>query len=461
MIDSIILSYLFVFPGSLILSVVFTNFKYKYLLTPFISFAYFNFLSILFFILDLSPFRFWFYFFAVLPSLIIFKIKLKKEFFMNFISIGFGFIFINNILNYFSFISLPGNTNLTFDEIYKVFYLGTESLDIGLIPLPMFTSGLFTTYNFNYSIINIFFIQYIFTALFSILNYVSSKKDLLIAIVLLFSNLLVFEVLYELISYRSHSLTASALMILFVNFHKFKDSKPENLILFFTIFILFNSRLENVLFGYLYIFTFKLLNSKKFEASKSLFVSASLLSGLYLMITLNTLPDSDIRSNTLFIAILVCVGTLLIYKSFLSDKFIFSSLIFFVIFYSLMFYILEKEVFRSVISVVYTKLLDPNSGFGLQFILIICIFLALSNRSLTIPKSFFNLILFILLLTILIGILQTYIYVPEASVEYIENMSIFNPLDLSIFRGLVQTISVMWLFKLPVVLEHNKKIEQK
>ena len=80
---------------------------------------------------------------------------------------------------------------------------------------------------------------------------------------------MIFEVFYELITYRSHSLTSSALMVLFVSFHKFKNSDPEVLILFFTIFILFNSRLENVLFGYLYIFIFKLLNPQKFESCKN------------------------------------------------------------------------------------------------------------------------------------------------------------------------------------------------
>ena len=68
---------------------------------------------------------------------------------------------------------------------------------------------------------------------------------------------MIFEVFYELITYRSHSLTSSALMILFVSFHKFKNSDPE-VDFFFAIFILFNSRLENVLFD-IYIFLY--LNS--------------------------------------------------------------------------------------------------------------------------------------------------------------------------------------------------------
>ena len=69
-----------------------------------------------------------------------------------------------------------------FDELYKVFYLGTSNMDIGLIPLPMFTAGLFTNYNFDYSLINIFFIQFVSTALFSIFNYVKNKKELIICL---------------------------------------------------------------------------------------------------------------------------------------------------------------------------------------------------------------------------------------------------------------------------------------
>ena len=202
-------------------------------------------------------------------------------------------------------------------------------MDIGLIPLPMFTAGLFTNYNFDYSLINIFFIQFVSTALFSIFNYVKNKTELLICLLLLFSNLMIFEVFYELITYRSHSLTSSALMILFVSFHKFKNSDPEVLILFFAIFILFNSRLENVLFGYLYIFIFKLLNPQKFESCKKLILVSSFLAGLYLVVTLRTLPADDIRSNTLFILFFVILGSIFIYKSFFNDKFIFITSLFY------------------------------------------------------------------------------------------------------------------------------------
>ena len=119
----------------------------------------------------------------------------------------------------------------------------------------------------------------------------------------------------------------------------------------------------------------------------------------------------------------------------------------------LIFYLNNKEIFRSVISVVYTKLLDPNSGFGLQFLLITCIFIYFSNQSKSIPTSFFNYILFISFLTLLIGLLQTSIYLPDTTLDSIENSSIFNPLDLSIFRGLVQTIAIFWLVCLGVYLE--------
>ena len=53
--------------------------------------------------------------------------------------------------------------------------------------------------------------------------------------------------------------------------------------------------------------------------------------------------------------------------------------------------------------------------------------------------------LFILSINFLIGFLQTFIYQGQASIEYIENLSIFNPLDLSTFRGSVQTLSVLWI----------------
>ena len=91
----------------------------------------------------------------------------------------------------------------------------------------------------------------------------------------------------------------------------------------------------------------------------------------------------------------------------------------------------------------------------MQFLLITCIFIYFSNQSKSIPTSFFNYILFISFLTLLIGLLQTSIYLPDTTLDSIENSSIFNPLDLSIFRGLVQTIAIFWLVCLGVYLEKD------
>ena len=123
MIESIYLSLLFLFPGTIILTLISANFKFKYLLGPFTSFAYFNFLSILFFIFNLGAFKFWFYVFALLPIFLIFKVKNKSELFKNYLIMNIGFIVLNTLLNYFSLISLPGNTYHTFDELYTYFII--------------------------------------------------------------------------------------------------------------------------------------------------------------------------------------------------------------------------------------------------------------------------------------------------------------------------------------------------
>ena len=58
-------------------------------------------------------------------------------------------------------------------------------------------------------------------------------------------------------------------------------------------------------------------------------------------------------------------------------------------------YFLYKEIFQSVVALNYTKLLDPNSGYGLQFLIVISIFLYFSNKAQSIPQNF--LILYYLL----------------------------------------------------------------
>ena len=60
------------------------------------------------------------------------------------------------------------------------------------------------------------------------------------------------------------------------------------------------------------------------------------------------------------------------------------------------------------------------------------------------------------MLTVLIGILQTNIFVPDTTVDSLENKSIFNPLDLSIFRSLTQTLAVFWLISTAVILEKKR-----
>ena len=458
MIDSLYISALFLAPGVIILSMMDSDYKFKFLISPFLSFSYFNFLCIIFFLFKFGPFEYWFYIFALLPLLLIFKVKSFKDLAKNFTFILILFLAIDTVLNYFTLISLPGNTYNTFDQIYKLFYHGTRELDIGIIPLPMFTSGLFTSYNFDYTLMNIYFIQFIFTAFFSLFNLVNDKKEFIIGSIFLISNLLIFDVFYEMITYRSHSLTASALMILFIYFHKSKKNSLDVLILFVAVFIIFNSRLENLIFGYLYIFAFKILNPEKFTKNKLVISSSSLVSGLYLLIIPQTHTDADLRSNTAFVLAVIILGAIFIYKDFFNVRIFYFTSILFSITYVVIMYLLSKDILRSVVSITYVKLFDPNSGFGLQFLLFLVLIIFLIKDSKTIPGKFFIYFIYIFSISLLIGILQSYIYLPEANLELIENISIFNPIDLSTFRSSVQTLSIFWLFSTSVFLEKTKNI---
>ncbi len=445
MINGIILSIFFILPGGIILNMKKVRAKSDIFLIPFISFGYFNFLSLIFFLFDFEPFEYWFFIFSALSLFLIFKTNNKKLVTKQLFYVTILFLLIDTVLNYFTIISLPGNTQYPFDAVYKIFFQGSNNIDIGYIPLTLFTAGLFTTPDFDYSLINIFFIQFIFTSIFAIFTYAKNRKELLTISLFFLSNLLVFEIFYELVTYRSHSLTASSLIVLFTYFHKIKDPEINKLILFFAIFLLFNSRLENIFFGYLYIFSLNLLNEFKFKKFINITISSSLFAGLYLLVIPQSHREVDPRSNSLFYIIILIIGTFLIYKSFFNKKIIYYLSFLSVVTYTLIMYFLYKEIFQSVVALNYTKLLDPNSGYGLQFLLVISIFLYFSNKAQSIPPEFFNFILFIVFMSLYIGILQTVIYQPEASIANIDNLSIFNPLDLSTFRGSVQTLSIFWV----------------
>ena len=114
-------------------------------------------------------------------------------------------------------------------------------------------------------------------------------------------------------------------------------------------------------------------------------------------------------------------------------------------------YFLYKEIFQSVVALNYTKLLDPNSGYGLQFLIVISIFLYFSNKAQSIHQNFFNFILFIVFMSLYIGILQTVIYQPEASIANIDNLSIFNPLDLSTLEALFKLSQFSGLYPMQLM----------
>jgi len=454
-IETVFLNLLFMIPGFFLIELFDIDVKGKYLLTPYLSFGYFNFLSILLFLFNFKEINYWFYLLSLLPLILFFKLKFNLKLLNNFIGVSIFFIFLDLVLSFFTLISLPGNTNNTFDEIYKLFNYGTENLNIGFIPLPMFTSGIFTNLDFSKSLINIFFIQFIFISLFSILNIVKNVKHAVITILFLISNFAIFEVTYELLSYRSHSLTASSLMILFIYFHKKLNLKTQKILIFFAVFLLINSRLENILFGYLYLFSFYLLNSEKFISNKKIILASSTLAGVYMAIIPRSSAEEDLRSSDIFILLLVLFGFLLIYYEFFNTKIIYYLSFIFSYLYVIYSYIIYREIFISVVAVTYTKIFDPNSGYGLQFIFFIVLYIYVTLQSNSVSHQFSKYMLFILYLNFLIGILQTYIYQGQASLEYIENMSIFNPLDLSTFRGSVQTISFLWLVGASAFIEEN------
>lgn len=444
MIEILTISLLFLIPGFIILELSPTDAKGKYLLTPYLSFGYFNFLSIVLFLFDISGINYWFYVLSLVPLLFIFKLRLNLDMIKNFTFIFILFRFFDTILNFFTLISLPGNTNNTFDEVYRLYNFGSEQLNIGLIPLPMFTSGLFTNLDFSVTIINIFFLQFIFISIFTILNISKNIQHVIVTVLFLITNLAIFEVFYELVSYRSHSLTASSFMVLFVYFHKDFNLNSQKVIIFFAIFLLFNSRLENILFGYLYLFSLVLLNRKKFIVYKKISIFASVLAGLYMVLIPRTNPQEDLRSSNIFILLVVLVGLILINYEFINPKlFVYSSVLFTFI-YLVVMYIVSSDIFLSVTALTFTKVLDPNSGYGLQFLFFMIIYIYVCSQSTTISHLFSSYMLFILSINFLIGFLQTFIYQGQASIEYIENLSIFNPLDLSTFRGSVQTLSVLW-----------------
>ena len=66
MINGIILSIFFILPGGIILNMKKVRAKSDIFLIPFISFGYFNFLSLIFFLFDFEPFEYWFFIFSAL-----------------------------------------------------------------------------------------------------------------------------------------------------------------------------------------------------------------------------------------------------------------------------------------------------------------------------------------------------------------------------------------------------------
>ena len=177
MINGIILSIFFILPGGIILNMKKVRAKSDIFFIFFISFGFFNFLSLIFFLFDFEPFEYWFFIFSALSLFLIFKLTTKTCNKTTFLCHYFIFAHRYSFKLFYNHFT-SRNTQYPFDAVYKIFFKSSNNIDIGYIPLTLFTAGLFTTPDFDYSLINIFFIQFIFTSIFAIFTYRKKPKGI-------------------------------------------------------------------------------------------------------------------------------------------------------------------------------------------------------------------------------------------------------------------------------------------
>ena len=277
---------------------------------------------------------------------------------------------------------------------------------------------------------------------------------------------LIFSLLLEVMTIRSHFLASQILCFLLIETFVLKNTKSNNYLFFIMLCLFLSSRLENIV---LYFPIVLFLLYKYFDDINLI----KNLQSLVLLVLATTLPlvinyhsyvyAQDIRSNILLLFLLVLLLIIsILFKNQKLIKIIFNNLNFLFIISlfllsGILFNIFGVKALNSWIFVV-NHLLDTHRGwavFTLYFFLTL-IYLSVSTDDLNLKNIYKN-IFFTFFLIVISSPLHHSIYGGEEWLTGItEGIAIYNPYDESQTRSIIQLFLSILPFTVMVPIKKNK-----
>jgi len=435
MIDILYLSLLFVSPGYIFSK--FINVEKKFLLIPSLSILFWSFgrtfLGLNYLILN--SFANWFIF--IILTLIILRYKEIKSLLFNILILLF-FEILNNQFGVLHIVS-------TTDYVLKS-AISDLSFEPSNFNVPAAQSVLLKFMNSNYILLTlgqfISFTLFIFNANSIIKVYNLKPVNILFTI----PSFVIFCVLLEIMTIRTHFLSSQALCFLVIETFKSPKLRFEENIFLLMLCLFLSSRLENIL---LYLPMIYLILNNYFEGQNLINKSGlKLLFATNVPILINYngyISGGDLRSNIFIIFVLALILNLfVIFKNNKIAIFTFQNLnmIFFILLGLLgliLFSIFDIRARNSWLFII-NHILDTHRGWAVVTIyFIISIIYLIEKFDKKYNQSIFISYLLTFLFIIISSPLQHNVYGGEQwSSALIEGMTIYNPYDESQTRSILQ-----------------------
>ena len=454
-IDILLLIVIFITPGLYLSSLL--DFKSQHLLTPIFSIFFWSFSSSMISINYLIKNTYGNFLIYGLFVIWIIKYKNIKNPFLNI----FILLLFENINNTFGLLHIVSTSYISYEAALANLSFLPASFGIPSVQISFLKF-------FNDSFILLTLNQFItFSLLFYNLKVLIKYKNFKnIKYLMILPAFLIFSLLLEVMTIRSHFLASQILCFLLIETFVLKNTKSNNYLFFIMLCLFLSSRLENIV---LYFPIVLFLLYKYFDDINLI----KNLQSLVLLVLATTLPlvinyhsyvyAQDIRSNILLLFLLVLLLIIsILFKNQKLIKIIFNNLNFLFIISlfllsGILFNIFGVKALNSWIFVV-NHLLDTHRGwavFTLYFFLTL-IYLSVSTDDLNLKNIYKN-IFFTFFLIVISSPLHHSIYGGEEWLTGItEGIAIYNPYDESQTRSIIQLFLSILPFTVMVPIKKNK-----
>ena len=437
LIDQSLLIFLFITPGLFISSLLGT--KKEYLLTLSFSIFFWSFSSVF---IQMNYLINNLYGNLIVYTFLIFwliKYKNFKNLLINF-SLILLFESINNI---FGVLHLVSTTQITLNSSLSNLAYGYTNLGVSSIQ-----NGLLKFLNNDYILLTIQQCLSVSLLLYNLKNLITLNKLKLSSGVVILPAFLIFAVLLEVMTIRTHFFASQLLCFLIIESFKSTNHRLDNKVFLIFLCLFISSRLENIV---IYFPILLLLLKQYFYYDVLLNDSKSLVQLFFatispLIINYHGYSASlDVRSNLFlltFLVVLLNIFTIFNKKSFIKfihKKFNFIFVISLLFLAIALYYLFSSKALISWLFI-FNHLMDTHQGWAVVVFYFVIVLIYLTNRTHNdeLKKTYITFFLTFILIIISSPLHHSVYGGEEWSSGVIEGLAIYNPFDESQTRSFLQ-----------------------